>query len=190
MFIRHTAAEAEVVPIRVTDSQPLPPVSTGHLSGLYQHDLFFYHDRFSALQKFAGDGGHFRVWECVAFCKPLGGEKSKLYLMHRAPPEDEEDPKQRKHIWYLVEMTERDTETPLLYARTKKKGKLQIDADWVDTDPNFTPKKMPIALFSIWDLTWPNRWEAIVGWVVVLGGLVGFTLPVLQGRRQRFLNLR
>ncbi|CAD7923078.1 unnamed protein product [Amoebophrya sp. A120] len=158
MFVAHTEdGPGEVVPYRF-DGVALPPVSTDHMPGLYQHMMWFWHDR---VEKFKGfsEAGQLRVWECIMFCRPLNDTgRSQLYLIH-APPDP--DNKKALHQWWITEMTPRNPETPILYARTKGRKDLAIaTAPWVEPDQTRTkPKPVPIVLYSLWDVLWPGIYE-------------------------------
>jgi len=199
MFVSHRdltekgSAVTDVVPVRY-DNVTLGSETLEHLSGLYQFEFFFYHDRFAAFEKYT-KGGPMRIWECAMFCKPKRGPNSRLFLVHRAPPghvsgwragdmhrepsdyEDDvdEDGKRKPghHIWYLVEMNERDTDTPIIYARTKMRKKLEISGvPWVEPDSSRSkPVELPIQLYSIWDILRPDNPPVITGWVITLIGL-------------------
>lgn len=65
LFVWPTADEVEVVPLRF-DNVTLAPVKTGHLPGIYQHDLFFYHDRVDKFELFE-ERHNLRVWECMMY---------------------------------------------------------------------------------------------------------------------------
>lgn len=112
------------------------------------------------------------------FCHPLNAtSRGNVYLIHSAP--HREKPKST-HQWWLVEMRERDTETPVIYARTKGRKNLQIDGvPWVEPDTSRTkPKVLNLQLFSIWDVLWPGlrephfvKWGA---WVAFIAAAVAY----------------
>lgn len=152
---------------------------------------FFWHDRHKAFTDFiAGDeeGGRQRIWACIYGCTPSLPEPSQLFLIHKIP-DPEGDAKTRHHVWYIVEMSERDTETPIIYARTKLRRKLQIvGVPWVEPDTSRnTPQVLPLEIFSIWNVLYPNKPEIIVGWLVVMSGVVGFLYKLCKDDDDDFM---
>ncbi|CAD7936415.1 unnamed protein product [Amoebophrya sp. A25] len=164
-------ADKTVSPLRF-DGQTMPPVTMSHLSGVYQNAMFFWHDRLDKYPAF-NDRSYLHVFECIAFCRALNEtEGSNVYLIYKEPQE-----KKDMHMWYAVEMTPMDPETPLIYARTKGRKDLRLVSEilpWVDPNPEFKkPKTLPIAMYSIWDILWPGvfepnpiKWILHIIWIV------------------------
>jgi len=172
LFVWPTGDPVDVSPVRY-DGIALPKLSTSMLPGVYQHNLFFYHDRVDKFEPLE-QRQNLRAWECLMFCKPQLPYPSQLYLIHANP---NPEVKKSVHQWWLVEMKELDKETPVVLARTKGRKDFSLDAPWVEPDQTRTKSQaLRLMVFSIWDVLWPGQdaikwvsWVAFIGfWVLII----------------------
>merc|ERR1711939_427135 len=114
------------------DNSTMPVIKaaqTSRLNGLYQYHPMFYHksmDRFIPWE----ERGKSMIFSCSFYCGPMNtsGKDVMLALVHMS-----HEPK--KHLWYLLELTDEDANSPILYARSKFRKTVSYGSPWVTMTP-------------------------------------------------------